>query len=150
MKKRNIAVLSFFLAAASFFGGWQAGKFLNVPQPPVVRFPVQRFEIMVVTAYDPWDKCVGKWAKRNRNNSVLRKKWSMPGVASANKLLPLGTRLWIPGIGYHGKVDDTGGGMRQSAKQGTYHIDLRMKRHADAMRFGRRIMMVFVSPKKRA
>jgi len=150
VKTRNIAVLSFFLAVASFFGGRQAGKFLNVPQPPVVRFPVQRFEIMVVTAYDPWDKCVGKFAEKNKKDPILRKKWSGPGVASANKLLPLGTRLWIPTIDYRGRVDDNGGAMREDARQGIYHIDLRLQSHLKALRFGRHILVVFVSPKKRA
>ena len=94
--------------------------------------------LMKVTAYDPWDeKCVGKWAAQNRTNPALRKKWSKPGVASDNGLLPRGTRLWIPGFGYS-DVDDTGGDMRKSARkqEPVYHIDLRMASHEEALTWG--------------
>jgi hypothetical protein len=39
-------------------------------------------------------------------------------------------------------VDDTGGAMRQSAKQGIVHFDLRFITHAEARRWGVRHLYV--------
>ena len=59
------------------------------------------------------------------------------------------TRLRIPGVGIR-EVDDTGGRMRQSAKRGIYHIDVRFRTHKKAKRFGVKWLKVLIStPEKK-
>ena len=57
------------------------------------------------------------------------------GIAADPKLLPYKTKLNVPGIGVM-TVDDTGGAMRQDAKKGICHIDIRFASHEDALKFG--------------
>lgn len=92
-----------------------------------------RIKQIKVTGYCPCKKCCGKWA--DGKTSTGKDAWRTVGVAADPKLLPYGTRLVIPGIGIR-KVDDTGGAMRQSAKKGIYHIDVRFHSHEAAKRFG--------------
>lgn len=90
---------------------------------------------MKVTAYDPGCKiCCGKWAD-NFVTSTGTDARICNGVAAAPLVIPYGTRLFIPGVGER-VVDDTGGGMRQSAKQEILHLDLRMKTHEEALKWG--------------
>ena len=57
-----------------------------------------------------------------------------PGIAAAFHIFHPGTRIFLPGRGTF-DVDDTGGAMRQDAKKGIIHIDLRIPRyHRDAYR----------------
>ena len=91
---------------------------------------------MKVTAYCLCKICCGKWAEsETRKTSTGDNAKVYDGVAADPKLLLYRTRLIIPGLGEK-EVDDTGGGMRQSAKQGVYHIDVRMPSHSEARRFG--------------
>lgn len=95
---------------------------------------------MKVTAYCLCEQCCGKWALRQAQGkpwptSIGDDARVYDGVAADPKLLPYRTRLKIPGIGIK-EVDDTGGGMRQSAKQGIYHIDARMSSHTEARKWG--------------
>ncbi len=89
--------------------------------------------LMKLTAYCPCEKCCGDDA--NGKTSIGRDAWKTYGVAADPKLLPYGTRLDIPGIGIR-IVDDTGGAMRQSAKKGIWHIDIRFHTHKEADEFG--------------
>lgn len=89
---------------------------------------------MKVTAYCLCSECCGKWSGGNKT-SVGDKANVYDGVAADPKLLPYRTKLNIPSIGIK-EVDDTGGGMRQSAKQGIYHIDVRMSVHSEARKWG--------------
>ena len=95
---------------------------------------------MKVTAYCPCEKCCGKWAA-SAKTAIGRDARTTVGVAADPKLLPYRTRLEIPGVGMR-EVDDTGGAMRQSAKKGIVHIDLRMKTHAEAKAWGVQWLMV--------
>ena len=88
---------------------------------------------MKVTAYCPCKKCCGNCA--DGKTSTGRNAWKTLGVAADPKLLSYGTKLDIPGVGIR-KVDDTGGAMRQSAKNGIYHIDVRFHSHQEALNFG--------------
>jgi len=88
---------------------------------------------MKVTGYCPCKKCCGKFA--DGKTSIGRDAWKTYGIAADPKLLPYGTRLDIPGIGIR-IVDDTGGAMRQSAKKGIYHVDVRFHDHNKAKEFG--------------
>jgi 3D (Asp-Asp-Asp) domain-containing protein len=61
-------------------------------------------------------------------------------VAVDPRYIPLGTRLYIPGYG-HALAGDTGGAIRGN------RIDLGFESHRDAMRFGRRPIVVYVFDK---
>ena len=67
------------------------------------------------------------------------------GIASASSMIPYraGLMLMVPGYGY-AMVDDTGGGMRQSAERGIVHLDLRFEDHHVARKWGRRWMWIAV------
>jgi 3D (Asp-Asp-Asp) domain-containing protein len=94
---------------------------------------------MLVTAYCPCKICCGKYADgKTSTGSDARK----PGVAADPKLLPYGTKLKIPGIKEVLTVDDTGGAMRQDAKKGICHIDIRFPAHHEALQFGRKWLNV--------
>jgi len=112
-----------------------------------------------VTAYCPCKKCCGPHAIGK--TSIGRDAWKTFGVAADPKLLPYRTKLEIPGIGIR-EVDDTGGAMRQDAKKGVYHIDIRFrlpdgvkktpenmeKVHQEAKRFGVKWLDVKVLPQQ--
>jgi 3D (Asp-Asp-Asp) domain-containing protein len=60
----------------------------------------------------------------------------LDGVAAAYTLLPElreRTKVIIPGIGMR-EVDDTGGAMRQNARRGIYHLDVRYANHEEAFK----------------
>jgi 3D (Asp-Asp-Asp) domain-containing protein len=89
---------------------------------------------MMVTAYCTCKKCCGKWSKRKRtalgDNALV-----MDGVAADFTIIPRRAELTIPGVGVK-EVDDTGGRMREDGRKGITHIDVRMKSHRIARRFG--------------
>ena len=61
-----------------------------------------------------------------------------PGIVAVDPaVIPLGTRLSIPGYG-HGIAADTGGGIRGA------HIDLWFSSHAEALAWGRRSVTIGV------
>ncbi len=91
--------------------------------------------LMKLTGYCPCKECCGDYA--NGKTSIGRDAWKTYGVAADPELLPYGTRLNIPGVGIR-IVDDTGGAMRQSAKEGIWHIDIRFHSHEKAEEFGDR------------
>ena len=97
---------------------------------------------MKVTAYCLCGECCGQWSGGNRT-SIGDKANIYDGVAADPKTLPYRTKLNIPGVGIK-EVDDTGGGMRQSAKQGICHIDVRMSSHSEARKWGVRWLEVEV------
>jgi 3D (Asp-Asp-Asp) domain-containing protein len=96
--------------------------------------------MMKVTAYCTCKICCEAFSGLNKT-SIGDDPRICDGVAAAPKLLPYRTKLNIPGIGIR-EVDDTGGAMRQSAKRGIYHIDVRMKTHREARQWGTRNLMV--------
>lgn len=63
------------------------------------------------------------------------------GIASDPKLVTPRLTLDVPGYG-RAEVDDTGGAMRQSGRQGLVHLDLRFADHAQARAWGRRTLWV--------
>lgn len=121
-------------------------KIAETPKPEAVKMevakPATQIVKMKVTAYCLCSECCGKWSGGNKT-STGDKATVYDGVAADPKLLPYRTQLNIPGIGIK-EVDDTGGGMRQSAKQGIYHIDVRMPSHSEARKWGVRWLEVEV------
>lgn len=116
----------------------------NSKTSPQARKVLRNSIRMKVTAYCLCKICCGKWADLpNRITSTGDDARIYDGVAADPKLFPYRTRLEIPGIGVK-EVDDTGGGMRQSAKQGIYHIDVRMPSHSAARQWGVRWLNVKV------
>lgn len=131
-------------------GGETAAIVAEVPAPNVrlvekgVRMnPAQNEDVLYgvkVTAYCICSICCGKWAQYAKTSTGDDAK-ICDGVAADPKLIAYRTKLEIPGIGIR-EVDDTGGGMRQSAKKGIYHIDVRMPSHQQALKWGVRWLKV--------
>lgn len=110
--------------------------------PPVVQIPEGQVIRAKVTAYCVCEICCEKWSKYAKTATGDDAK-IYDGVAADPKLLPYRTRLEIPGIGIK-EVDDTGGGMRKSAREGVTHIDVRMPSHSQARRWGVKFLEVKV------
>lgn len=92
-----------------------------------------RYYRVTATAYAPINRGMegGRWTRTQRDGRTAH------GVAVDPHLIPLGTRLWIPGYG-HAVADDTGGRIRGR------HIDLRMQHWANVNQWGRRPVRVYV------
>jgi cystine transport system substrate-binding protein len=75
--------------------------------------------------------------------STRKNAWKLDGVAADPRLLPYGTIVDIPGVGRR-VVDDTGGGMRRSARRGILHLDVRFSTVSEAREWGERWLMVKV------
>jgi 3D (Asp-Asp-Asp) domain-containing protein len=94
------------------------------------------------TGYCPCWRCCGAFA--NGRTAINRDVQQFPfGIAVEPKLLPYRIELDVPGYG-RALVDDTGGAMRQSAQQGTVHLDLRFETHQTALNWGVRRMWIAV------
>lgn len=96
--------------------------------------------VALVTAYCPCTKCCGK--SSNGVTSTGKDAYSR-GVAVDPKAIPYGATVVIPGYGTV-KADDTGGAMRKAWSEGKYHLDVRYKRHGDALQWGRRRLRITV------
>jgi len=92
----------------------------GAPVPPA-KGQFRRFFRMTVTAYTP----INTRMEGGRYTSTQRDGRAVHGVAVDPDLIPLGSRLWIPGYGY-GVADDIGGRIHG------HHIDLRLQ-HGEHM-----------------
>lgn len=86
----------------------------------------------LVTAYCPCKECCGPNARGITSTGGDARQ---AGCAVDPKMIPYGYRVKIPGIGWR-TADDTGSAMRVDGRQGIIHIDLRMRSHEQALRFG--------------
>lgn len=86
-----------------------------------------------LTAYTPDARSCGNWA--DGFTSKMDNAYRFDGVAASPDVIPYRTGVYIPGVGIK-EVDDTGGAMRQAAKKGFYHIDIRFKSNEEAEKFG--------------
>lgn len=95
---------------------------------------------VLTTGYCPCAICCGAFADgiTARGRSVRQ---HPHGIATDPGLVTPWLTLDVPGYG-RAKVDDTGGAMRQSAKQGVIHLDLRFTTHQEARRWGRRWLWI--------
>ena len=92
-----------------------------------------------VTAYDPSNRCCGPFA--DGKTSIGLNAWKLTGCAAYPKAIPYGTLVYVPGAGYR-TVDDTVAQMKKSWRKGLYHVDLRMKYHYQARRWGNRYLSI--------
>jgi uncharacterized protein YabE (DUF348 family)/3D (Asp-Asp-Asp) domain-containing protein len=107
---------------------------LDAPEGPAV----QRALTMMATAYDPGPLSTGKRpGDRGYGVTASGMRAGYGVVAVDPRVIPLGTRLYIPGYGY-AIAGDTG-----SAIVGN-RIDLGFATYAEAIRFGRRFVAVYV------
>lgn len=86
----------------------------------------------LVTAYCPCKECCGPNARGITSTGVDARQ---AGCAVDPKMIPYGYRVKIPGIGWR-TADDTGSAMREHGRQGIIHVDVRMRTHEQAVRFG--------------
>jgi 3D (Asp-Asp-Asp) domain-containing protein len=99
---------------------------------------VRRALTMVATAYDPGPLSTGKRpGDRGYGVTASGMRAGYGVVAVDPRVIPLGTRLYIPGYGY-AIAGDTG-----SAIVGN-RIDLGFATYAEAIRFGRQSVAVYV------
>jgi 3D (Asp-Asp-Asp) domain-containing protein len=89
---------------------------------------------MEATAYDPGPKSCGKWASGYTATGAKAEKGI---VAVDDRVIPMGTRMYIPGYGFALAADRGGAikGMR---------IDLCYPTYAEAIQFGRRKVKVYL------
>jgi 3D (Asp-Asp-Asp) domain-containing protein len=83
---------------------------------------------LLMTAYVP----------RRGAKTATGKDANHPGIAADFSMFPPGTKIALPGRDAL-SVDDTGGAMRQDARKGICHIDLRIPRSSTAHRHAREI-----------
>lgn len=88
---------------------------------------------MEATAYEPGPRSCGKWATGYTATGIKAEKGV---VAVDERVIPLGTRLYVPGYGFALAAD------RGSAIKGM-RIDLCFDTYSEAIHFGRRTMKVY-------
>ena len=94
---------------------------------------------MVATAYTAGPESTGKSPGMPGYGITTSGMRVRPGVVAVDpKVIPLGTRLYVEGYGYS-IAADTGGAAIQGMQ-----IDLYMEKLADAYRWGRRTVKVYV------
>ncbi|MGE5392416.1 MAG: hypothetical protein ACM3NH_01605 [Candidatus Saccharibacteria bacterium] len=121
-----------------------------MPVPAYAPIPDHRgrridHRLVYATAYCPCTICCEKMPHDKAYGITAKGKNAFipNGVAADFSLLPAGTKISIPGIGLR-VVDDSGRDMRIAAKRGIYHIDIRMKNHSQAVRFGHHWIQVAI------
>jgi len=90
--------------------------------------------IMEATAYDPGPKSCGKWASGYTATGVKAEKGI---VAVDDRVIPMGTHLYIPGYGF-GLAADRGGAIKGM------RIDLCFATYKEARAYGRRKVKVYI------
>ena len=106
-----------------------------VPEAPKgMAYRYERSVVAKVTGYTPGIESCGKFA--DGITSTGSNAWAPWGVAADPALLPYGTLVYIPGVGYR-EVDDTGSAMREAWRNNKEtHIDLRFQDLAEALTWG--------------
>jgi len=116
----------------------------NADRAPVAKAPVRVVRVekpqarhvrqvrVTATAYSP-----GCRIQRTGWRTATGRNARLPGVAVDPKVIPLGSRVYIPGYGWR-LADDTGGAIKGR------RIDLRLPSRGECLRFGRQKMTVAV------
>jgi 3D (Asp-Asp-Asp) domain-containing protein len=114
---------------------------LELPKPVTPPPAGMRWVQVLTTGYCPCAICCEEYAAAGRTSTGRDVRVHPFGIASDHRQVPPGTVLDVPGYG-RAIVDDTGGAMRQDARQGIVHLDLRFVEHREARRWGRRRMWI--------
>lgn len=93
-----------------------------------------------VTAYCQCEKCCQGFAD---GKTATMRDAGLPGVAVDKHLIPLGSRLDIPGYGNWQLADDVGGKIKGD------HIDVRFNSHEEAKAWGVKFLKIRVWRKNR-
>lgn len=112
-----------------------------------------RWTTAEVTAYCPCALCCGTHDRTTANNTNTD---AVPYAFAADRSLPFGARVYVPtGLGVLDQirvddrwftVDDRGGALDTEARRyGVLRLDLRVRDHWWAVRFGRRALPVFIT-----
>jgi 3D (Asp-Asp-Asp) domain-containing protein len=110
----------------------------TVPTGPLPDVPVKRVLTMVATAYDPGPISTGKWPGHPAYGITATGMRATYGVVAVDpSVIPLYTRLYIPGYGY-AIAADTGGAIKGN------RIDLFYPTYGEAIAFGRRTLPVYI------
>lgn len=129
-----------YLLAPQVGGGGFTPAPPRSPPPVTPPPPGTKWVEVKATGYCPCAICCGKDA--DGRTAINRRVDRFPyGIAVEPKLIPYRSWLFVPGYGQF-MVDDTGGAMRQSAKQGVVHLDLRFKTHQQARKWGVRWLWI--------
>lgn len=103
--------------------------------------------LAMVTAYTP--SIDGGGAGTGLTSTGVRTEWRAYGIAADPTMVPYGSVIHVPGYrdtpekgGPWWIVDDTGGAMRQSARRGILHLDVRMRHVSSARAWGVRWLLV--------
>jgi 3D (Asp-Asp-Asp) domain-containing protein len=146
-RSTGLRLLALGLAIGALIG-WSNGKVIHIvnetelPRPVTPPPPGMAWARAMTTGYCPCWRCCGMQA--DGHTSTRRDVRQHPyGIAVDSGLLPNHTSLLVPGYGL-AEADDTGGAMRQHAREGLLHIDLRFKTHDQAARWGVRWMWLAV------
>lgn len=121
MKKSSMITLFMLMFTSTTMGssvGWKS----------------KRIEVRV-TAYCPCKICCGNHA--NGKTATGRDAYKN-GVAVDPTIIPLGSRLDIPGYGNWQLADDVGGAIKNN------HIDVRFKTHKEALKWGTKTIKIRV------
>lgn len=109
------------------------------PTPTPVAAPTTRKMRVLTTGYCPCVRCCEDSDRRTAINRDIDE--HPKGIAADPKVIRYRTMIDVPGYG-RAMVDDTGGAMRQSARKGIVHLDLRFRSHSAAKRWGEQWLWV--------
>lgn len=98
---------------------------------PPERTPAPEVEEYITTGYCWCEKCCGRWAYYHGGGWTASGTRATAGrtVAVDPEIIPLGTRVWVEGLGVL-VAEDTGSAVRGR------HIDVFFDTHAEAAEFG--------------
>jgi 3D (Asp-Asp-Asp) domain-containing protein len=119
-------------AVACSLAGWLGGSILAVDVDSKRAGRWLPWDV-VVTAYCPCEKCCGRFADGRTASGIAAE----GKIIAADKWVPFGTLLRVPGYGL-ATVQDRGRAIKGD------RLDVFYKTHAEAKRFGRRKLTVFV------
>lgn len=114
-----------------------------------------------VTAYTPWDALDSRSGYQDGYTATMVDTRSIDphhiyGIAADPRAIPYGTEVYVPGYWEAlqrnrrsrpmrmTRVDDTGGALRRSYRDGVLHLDVRFRTASAARRWGVKWMQVFV------
>ncbi len=110
-------------------------QLFEVEEENVSLFSSYSSDLFEVTAYDPSYKSCGKWAKHKKTKTGTTPN-SLRTVAVDPKIIPLGSLVYIEGIGWR-VAEDTGRLIKGKI------IDIYFDKYEDAKRFGRQKLKVY-------